>query len=108
MFSLTATFRPLASLISATGLTALLLAHPPLRAEQGQRSAIVRTDDLDLTRPEGQVRLDRRILTAARRLCQVTGPAPAWRYHEMEQCRTAAIASTAQARAVLVQRAAAH
>ena len=108
MFHTAATIRPIASLTTATGLIALLLAHPPLHAEPTQRSAIVRTYDLDLTRPEGQAQLDRRIRITARRLCQPDGSPALWRRREAAECRMTAIARAATARAEVIQRAGAH
>lgn len=98
MLHSTPTIRPIAALTAATGLIALLLAHPPLRAEQVERSAIVRTHDLDLSRPEGQAQLDRRIGIAARRLCGDHSGPPAWRYRYMATCRSTAIRRAAASR----------
>ncbi|AHE52508.1 UrcA family protein [Sphingomonas sanxanigenens] len=108
MFHTAATIRPIASLTAATGLIALLLAHPPLHAEPAERSAIVHTNDLDLSRPEGRAQLDRRIDITARRLCREESGAPLWRYREVAECRTTAVARAATARASVIQRAGTH
>ena len=59
--------------------TALLFATTPLQAqepEDASRSVTVTVShqDLDLTRPEGRSKLDRRLRTAARSACRGTAP----------------------------------
>lgn len=108
MTSSITTIRRIASLTAALSLSALLFVHPQLRAERIERSAIVRTHDLDLSRPEGQARLDRRIAIAARRLCRDDGGTRVGRQREIAACRTSAVARTSNARSTAIQRAGAH
>lgn len=72
--------------------TALLLSPVPALADEAPTRS-VQYGDLDLTKPEGVVRLERRIAAAVRSVCQAADPRDVSLASKVQKCRKAARAS---------------
>lgn len=58
--------------VAAAALGLALIATPTMANDTPAQSTSVQFDDLNLSTPEGQKKLDRRINAAARQVCQVS------------------------------------
>lgn len=86
------------ALFAAAAAGAATLALSPVHADLGApRTQEVRYDDLDLSKPAGQARLERRIALAARIVCGAEDSRSHTSRMAVAECRTGAIADARRA-----------
>lgn len=90
---------------AAVAALPLLFAVPAQAAERVSLSAPVSWVDLDLTHPAGQAQLDRRIATAAKRLCGSTRGSSLRERADTRRCLREAMATAAPQRERVVAKA---
>lgn len=96
-------FLALVAAIALTGLQTAAFANDHVAPTT--RTVQVRTADLNLTSPEGQAQLDRRIEIASRRVCQSADARSVRAQAKTRKCEEAALTSARDQRDVIVARA---